>query len=394
MANTIVIPGDVTFVIPDQWLHSEKHCECENTEPPPIKLNWLTRWNIFTALVHTILASGVSTNSDRHSLQIYLTFFANTDETPLSILQTGPTASGSTLSPHKNDPNELVRIASCWNVTRLDQVGGSAPKTQFDLTNEWVDTGITRKNVIASCVIAFHILSAIFQGIPWFLYWCGIPWIVEYLNCVIGTNGVQAIRYTEYTFSAPLMVVAIGLSFGILDIYTLAGLGSLTAVCMQFGLAADILRDQARDTVAMAAVCVKFVTSNEVRCEIKSIAQQMQQSLKRYMYLFHFVSWLAIFLPWGVIIHVFIDLMFNTHAEACEIPTGRSTTMPDEILFLLFGEAVLFSLFGFVQFVQIAFYFEKRSLKLGTRVEFTFILLSLVAKSSLGLVIFSSSLFT
>lgn len=381
---TFVVPGDVTFVIPDQWRHRKtKHkgepgFEYENDIPPPLKLKWLTAWNLFTALWHTVLAS----------IFIYLTVFA-VDDTPLSLLNTDPNALSTTPSLQKNDPNELVRIASCWDVTPTGSDNESTPR--FELTNEWVDTGARRKSVISTCIIMFHILSALFQGIPWFMYWCNVSFFVGYLNCVISTNGAQAIRYIEYTFSAPLMVIAIGLSFGILDVYTLAALGIFTATCMLFGLAADVLRVHARDTTMVLDIAMHIGAASD---PVRAAFAQMCTTLKRYMYFFHVVSWVMIFIPWGIIMHVFFDLLFKTNAAVCGLSDAPDTDMPGEVLYLVFGEAGLFSLFGLVQFVQIMFYFDDNSLKTGSRVEYVFVLLSVIAKSSLGLVIFSSALFT
>ncbi|KAJ1464348.1 hypothetical protein T484DRAFT_1758166, partial [Baffinella frigidus] len=260
---TYEFPGDMTFVIPDQWHHhrakresdhrKQKHeceCECKNNTPPPLKLKWLTMWNLFTALWHAMLAS----------IFIYLTLLAVGD-TPLDLVLNDPSELSTTLSLQKNDPNELVRIASCWDVTPTGS--GNEPTPRFELTNEWVDTSARRKSAISTCIIMFHILSALFQGIPWFMYWCNVSFFVGYLNCVISTNGAQAIRYIEYTFSAPLMVIAIGLSFGILDVYTLAALGIFTATCMLFGLAADVLRVHARDTTMVLDIAMHIGAASD-----------------------------------------------------------------------------------------------------------------------------------
>jgi hypothetical protein len=306
----------------------------KTTASPDLKL--LTIWNGVTALVHAGIAC----------FFIYTAISENDN-----VARDAP----------------LVRIASCWDV---QEDHSTPPMPIFDIRNEFVDTGGSRKSTIVACIITFHLLSAAFQGIPWFLYFQRHPFFVRYFNSVIGKNGAQVIRYTEYTVSAPLMVVAIGLSYGILDVYTLLGLGALTAVCMQFGLAADVMRVQARDTTE----------------EIRAV-------LKPYMYYFHMVSWATIIIPWVVIIHVFEDLRNNTYRTECNIPDGRVTTMPDAIFWVVFGEAFLFSLFGFVQVWQI-WYFKNDTLKFGTRVEWLFVLLSLVSKTSLGLTIYSSSIFT
>jgi hypothetical protein len=274
-------------------------------------------------------------------------------------------------------------MATCWNVSVADD---NVPT--FDIRNEWVDTAGTRKSTITTCIIMFHILSAMFQGVPWLFYWYRSAPFVKYFNNVIGNNGTQVLRYTEYTLSAPLMIVAIGLSFGILDVYTLAGLGALTAVCMQLGLAADVFRVAARDISTVNATCSKIgFASDPVRFEMTWIP-----NLKRYMYLFHSASWVTIILPWFVIIKVFLELRNNTYGDECNI-SDTTTEMPASIIFIVFGEAILFAAFGFVQVWQI-WDFNNSSLKFGTRVEEAFIALSLVSKVALGMAIYSSSIFT
>jgi hypothetical protein len=335
--STLTRNMNYTLVLPEEHV-TRMVCQCKPQAPPNLKS--LTKWNIFTALVHLSMAS----------FFIYLTG-SQEDTTPLSL--------------SNNNQEALVSIITCWNVTFQDNA------TNFDIKNEWIDAGSNRKSVITACIIIFHLLSAVFQGLPWFLYYHGMPVFVKYFNDVIGYNGTQVLRYTEYTFSAPLMVVAIGLSYGILDVYTLAALGALTALCMQFGLAADVMRVQARDGDDVIRTCIK-----------------------PYMYYFHIVSWLTIAMPWFVIIRVFTHLLYGTYNSQCNITDDRVAEMPTVIQVLVFGECFLFALFGVVQFVQIWFYFENSTTALGKRVEWIFVLLSLFSKTSLGLLIYSSSIFT
>ena len=223
------------------------------------------------------------------------------------------------------------------------------------------------------------------------MYSLKVSSVVDYLNCVISYNGAQAIRYIEYSLSAPLMVVAIGLSFGILDVYTLIALGVFTSSCNLFGLAADVFRVQARDAYILQELVSQ---AGPIAYDFRDVLQQMSKSLKKYMYVFHFVGWFLIIIPWALIWVVFFALYHQQNDEICGTRPMGDRQMPAEVLYLNFGEATLFALFGLVQFVQMMFYFEDNSLSLGTKVEFAFVALSLIAKSSLGMVIFSSSLFT
>ena len=330
---------------------------CQKAIP---NLKSLTKFNLFTATIHFGIAC-------------FFMYLVIKTEDSITLMA---------------NREALVMIATCWNVSRTDK-----NETHFDIKNKWVDTAGTRKSTITTCIIIFHLLSAAFQGVPWLLYWFKFPPFVKYFNNVICNNGTQVLRYTEYTLSAPLMIVAIGLSFGILDVYTLAGLGALTALCMQLGLAADVFRVSARDTCAITSIFMTLgAASDEVRFQMTCIAQEMKINLKRYMYLFHAASWVAIILPWFVIIKVFVDLSNQTYSNECSTPDS-TTEMPAAIIFIVFGEAILFAAFGFVQVCQI-WYFDDSSLKFGTRVEWVFISLSLVSKTALGLAIYSSSIFT
>ena len=95
------------------------------------------------------------------------------------------------------------------------------------------------------------------------------------MHKTIGQNGAQILRYTEYLLSAPLMIIAIALSFDILKIYTLIGLAALTSLCMQFGLIADVMRVSARDL-------------------IQKNVQSWQSELVAWMIYSHLIGWVAV----------------------------------------------------------------------------------------------------
>ena len=280
--------------------------------------------------------------------------------------------------------NELVRVVSCWDAefVNASDTTGSDEKIELDIRNEYAFLEFRRKNVIQFCVVAFHLLSALFQGIPNVLYICKIKWFQDYIHDTIALNGAPKLRYIEYTFSAPLVMVAIALSFGILEIYTLVAIAALTAGCMQFGMVADLLRVYARDLHKAAQVGSKHTDLSD-----------MQSGIVLIVYYLHVLGWIAITIPWCVLMIIYYDLKNNTFDDVCGLPATSISKMPGWVDMIAWGQLILFSSFGLVQAAQITLFKNSKSAALGATVEIIFITLSLTAKAILGLTIHSSVLF-
>lgn len=83
-------------------------------------------------------------------------------------------------------------------------------------------------------IFSFHFLSFLFQ------FFAGACFKPVYAKHVIN-NGVNSLRFLEYSISASLMLLCIALIGSLQDVYAHVGIGVLTAGTMLFGLIAEIL---------------------------------------------------------------------------------------------------------------------------------------------------------
>ena len=97
-------------------------------------------------------------------------------------------------------------------------------------------------------IISFHLLSFVFQiSIPVLDYLAdrfntrlGRGCHTEYVKGVL-VEGVNMLRFVEYSASASIMLICLALISNILKLYSLIGLGVLTTATMLFGLVAEAL---------------------------------------------------------------------------------------------------------------------------------------------------------
>ena len=272
--------------------------------------------------------------------------------------------------------SRVNRVAVCW--------GGS-----MNMTNH-IDTepssGWDRLDSIATLIIIFFFLSAIFQGIA--------SSYKDY-DKNIELNQPQYLRYAEYSVSASLMIISIFMSFGLLDSYLHMCVFFLTFLCMLMGLAADVIRNH-----------------------IKSDNTNLKILLRQVVVNLHYLSWLPMLVPWFILFYTVMDLQTNHFKDACNanstlITNNEDTTensLPWFVWFILVIEGILFAFLGLVQqfqfsdelifsksqwgtnFVYLSDNADYNAAKTGTRTEVRFLILSLTAKSLLGWTIFSQVL--
>lgn len=287
----------------------------------------------------------------------------------------------------------ILQATTCW-------------KGQHNLFSVFESIDITRKKVITMCIIIFHLLSGLFQLSPFILHRSFYPTDYAHRIC---TNGIMYLRYTEYSLSAPLVLIAMALVIGILDIFTLMFIGVLTMFCMILGLVADMLRWTTRtaDIADKSRLCKLF-------------------------WLLHWMGWVTVAVPWVVILTGFYSgkhNMLSTNSTICDAPTHLVNTtgtipfnttasiqkrpipeMPAFVEPLIFVEGFLFAVFGFVQLWQFTVELgvtnmitrnlwigddkKKRDEFIGVVCESTYVFLSFCSKMILGVVTFSSVLFT
>ena len=276
----------------------------------------------------------------------------------------------------------IGRIASCWSDLQNDS-GSLLKDIAFgSITNEMsVSEGFDRHYTIAGLLVVFFLLSAVFQFM--------------FLNSGhhkddIISNKPQWFRYTEYSLSASCMVVAIFISFGMLDSYLHFTVFVLTFLCMVIGLVADYIR-----FISIGA------GSNA----------EMQKTLRGISLGLHYVAWVPISVVWVILWLVVLDMA--TGREVCQNPNGSE--LPTWVWSVLIGQFILFNSFGYVQRIQLSKQFDIDYVKIvnwrleynekfldvnhtyiaattGLETESAFIVLSLVAKSILGWTIYSQVL--
>jgi hypothetical protein len=277
-----------------------------------------------------------------------------------------------------DDDAPIVIFATCW----VDMDNMSMRNSDLTPSNG-------RKKTIAACVIAFHLLSFLFQMMPWLAtlkgrwvsgwsqypnWYTHVTWYID----TIKSDGIQLVRYLEYSFSAPLMMIAIALSFGVLEFYMLLFIAVLTWCCMIFGLAADCLRFHLRNT---------------------NVSVSVYYELRRFMLFFHLASWVTIIVPWAILWQIFVKLSGGMYDQVCDANESIGGKMPDFVYVVVIGQTILFSLFGGVQVAQILRVYRNgltdrsggtHNLKDGIWSERIFIGLSLCSKTLLGMLLFAN----
>jgi hypothetical protein len=276
----------------------------------------------------------------------------------------------------------IGRIASCWGDLQHDSVSLLKDIAFGSITNEMsVSEGFDRHYTIAVLLVVFFLLSAVFQ----FMFLNS-----GYHKDNIIANKPQWFRYTEYSLSASCMVIAIFISFGMLDSYLHFTVFVLTFLCMVIGLAADYIRFLSTGTGGNA---------------------ELQKTLRGISLGLHYMAWIPISVVWCILWIVVLDMAIGR--EVCHNPNGSE--LPWWVWVVLIGQFILFNSFGYVQRVQFSNQFDIDYVKVvnwrlqynekfldlnhtyvaattGLETESAFIVLSLVAKSLLGWTIYSQVL--
>ena len=284
----------------------------------------------------------------------------------------------------------IWRVASCWGGTSMDNSTNMSSLRVEDLyiTNRMsTSVGFERIHMIAFLLIIFFLLSALFQ-----LMSLRNP---NHRDNIL-KNRPQWYRYIEYSLSASCMIIAIFISFGMLESYLHVAVFTLTFLCMIIGLAADYVRHLADTSVDAGDA---------------SIPQPHLMKLRLVSLRLHYIGWIPMMVVWGILFFVVFDMANATFWQIC----GRrdeTNTLPDFVWIVVVGEFALFNAFGYVQWLQISKQFDINMYKLGKSglvvntyflhpdknyeaaavgltTERKFIVLSLLAKSLLGWTIFS-----
>ena len=191
-------------------------------------------------------------------------------------------------------------------------------------------------------IVSFHVLSFAFQmalGSSRDMYY-------DCLGCPIT-------HLVEYTFSAPLMLVAMCAQFGITDVFIILLVATSCAGCMVLGIMAEHMR-LVKDVITFHDV--PLVSSH----------------------------WLAHIMGWILLAASFVAMLSNLQTFKYCLADTALEPFPDWVFALAYGELVAFSLFGLVQFGS--FLWPNPDLT-----EAAYITLSLTAKLGLGITIFAGN---
>jgi len=203
---------------------------------------------------------------------------------------------------------------------------------------------------LSGLVCAFHFLS-----FSWQLLTLVSGTVRGYYETQV-KSGRNLMRWVEYSLSAPLMIIVIGVLLGIVDVVVLGLLAVCTCILMSFG-------------------------------HLQETTQSNPGNLPP-----HVAGWVLFFLYWSVISFVFWVGLSQSDAKA-------PTDILPVIYSVYFLMLTLFGCFGVVQAYQV-WYQTKYQAKyqasdkkeartaFNLKIEMTYVVLSLVSKSTLGLLVF------
>ena len=211
----------------------------------------------------------------------------------------------------------------------------------IDMTTEPTGWSIN----LAWLIISFHLLSFLFQGIAEVTRYQSKP-IFGYKYSNVEENGKNPLRFLEYSISASIMLVAIALLNGIRDLDLIFAIAVLTAGTQLCGLVVEYLTD----------VWLKV--------------------------LLHATGWLQFLCAYGIIVHSF----------ALSATSDADVQPPWFVWVIVIVLFLLYASFGFVQLAEVCN--MNNNCCSNVAKENAYIILSIVAKTLLGWMIFANVLIT
>jgi hypothetical protein len=199
--------------------------------------------------------------------------------------------------------------------------------------------------------VLFHLLSCAFQ--------LGSAYDAAEYYRVLDDGRTHLGHLVEYSVSASLMMLAIGVQLGVTDVFTLLGALCNTWACMVFGLFAELFC-QSRERVSLSILSTKLPA-----------------------------HWLAHFAGWVTLVFAMVAMYSALDMARTCVP---DIAIPGFVWAIIVVETILFCAFGFVQVY--AFWAKDRGwepVRSAVVVETAYIALSLCAKTILGMLIFFSS---
>ena len=225
-------------------------------------------------------------------------------------------------------------------------------------------------------IAAFHLLSFAFQMASAYM---------SYKDTLKELRSVYT-RFVEYSFSAPVMALAMALQLEVHDQTMQIMIFVLIMMCMKFGLIAEILYE----------LCDQFDATLELPYPNSNPPPPSSPAMSDKYTIGPY--WLAHICGWACIGGAFVGLLMNIDKYVTCIDKYK---VPDFVMVIIATQVIFFCMFGFVQIYRFKNVSVAEARRNGTygvmarntlNVEWAYIMLSLVAKTVLSVSIFAGNL--
>jgi hypothetical protein len=277
----------------------------------------------------------------------------------------------------------LYSSYSAWNATSLQflsKSGCDPPKSmrigKMLVSPAWTHAGVSLS--LHWLVVSFFMLSAFFQ-----LAAASLP------RRLVPNH---VVRFVEYSFSASVMIVAIGLQLGIMNAQSILLLAALTWTTNMIGLVAEILLTQAgksqptqagksqpRAFMRLPSEQIRYLRANKDKadgihgeCEQDDLGE-LAITLKQGAWIAHFTAWVT----QAVVFYVLLS-QFHGSQYTCQNGEDVAVSAPKFVWAIVYVELILFATFGFIQTLQLFGAVTPVSAEVG------YLVLSVCSKSALG----------
>lgn len=201
----------------------------------------------------------------------------------------------------------------------LGRINTTDPEEDFCIgviTDTIPDSGVN----LGILIIAFHVLSFLFQGLAGlsmcFTEGIGV-WSLRFRYTTEISKGRNLLRFVEYGFSASIMLVAIALLNGVTDINLIACIAVLTAATQIAGLVCEYLLAKDDDDGDWLVAVV-----------------------------LHLIAWMQFFCAYGVIMHAFLR----------SATQDENIRPPDFVYAIVLAIFAFYAVFGMVQVAELCCY--------------------------------------
>lgn len=271
-------------------------------------------------------------------------------------------------SSHTAWLNDEINVTAAYSLEdkneQCETPKGTRFGTEMEVLPVWKDSGVRLS--LHWLIWSFFLLSCAFQ-------------IALVLNSGVKTRkklvSNAIIRFGEYSVTASLMIVAIGLQLGIFSAQVLLLLAALTASTMVTGVLAEMLTDAANNVPKS-----EENKNGSIEVTLEACPKEFEEMLRtcrRAAWGAHFLGWFLQVAVWGLT----LIPNFLGSQRTC----GSPGSAPWEVHLIVGGEAFLFTCFGLVQLLYITGVFGIES------TEIWYTALSFFSKTFLGWTIYGSN---